>query len=236
MTRRDLPTLLFLGLAVLFGLKSCSAAAAEASISLELDSLRSELLQARIDSAGWETRIAEETSGLELRLQESIDSTDVLSIANAELGAEVALLGGRIRNLQRVNARLEGRIATQAIVHSAPVENSARNTEPDSITASIDDGFLSGRVAYVPPENRFDLRYLAELELSLAVTELADGRQLVSAKSSDDRVHIQYDDVYVQVPDPVQYCSLGDRLWTSAVAVGSWELIQLGRDLRGGSR
>lgn len=217
MTRRDIPSLLFLALACVFGVKSCRADAATAEADARLAAMRTEALATRIDSAGWELRIAEATSGLEQLLQAAADSNARLAREKADLATQVEQLGGELRALADVNATLEGRIASLATLHAS--EDSAV-AQSDSITAPLDDGLLRGRVAYFPEPQTFDVSYRVALGMTLGLIEAPDGRQMVTARADDSRVGITFGDVYVQPPEPVVYCSLGRRVLDGLIGAG----------------
>lgn len=178
-----------------------------------LQQLRTELLEARAGSMGWETRLAAATAGLEARLATTRDSVGLLRGEKAALAREVEAMGARITALVDMYAEARGQIEAQGTVHGT-------SQEPDSVTAPIDDGLIEGRVAYLPPTSSFSLDYVARLSIVLGLVDAPDGRLLVTARGTDPRVELSYGSVFYQPPPPVRVCSIGTRLEWGAWGVG----------------
>lgn len=178
-----------------------------------LHQLRTELLEARADSMGWETRLVAATAGLEALLAATRDSVGLLRGEKAALAREVEAMGARLTALVDMYAEARGQIEAQGAVHGA-------RPEPDSVTAPIDDGLLEGRVAYLPPTSSFSLDYTARLSLVLGLVDTPDGRLLVTARGTDPRVELSYGSVFYQPPAPVRVCSMGTRLEWGAWGAG----------------
>lgn len=188
-----------------------------------VDSLRTVALEAATAAMGWETRLVSATDGLERRLQEAVDSSDVLELANAELAREVEELGGELRAVATMYAELAGSIE----VHDATVHVSAPGAAPDSVTAAVDDGLLSGRLVYRPPATLAIDPYRVELALALGWIEAPDGRALLTARAANPRVRLSFGDVYYQPPAPVEFCGFGAQLKAGAIGGGAAELLRL---------
>lgn len=237
MRRGALPWLLAGVLAVLLLLSECGARRLEAESDARVDSIRSEELAAQTSALGWETRFALTTEALTERLLSLMDSTALLGEEKAELARQVELLGGRLALLTDLYAEFRGTIETHdAVVHSSPA-NITGNI-PDSVTAQVNDGTLSGRLVYRPPSTLAVDPYRVALELVLGLAETPDGRALVTARSPNPAVSLRYGDVFWSPPPPVQFCSLGTRLewgaWGYAGGVATWPLIELVRSIVGG--
>ena len=215
MTTRDLPAVLFLAVAIAFGFKSCGAKADAAEAREELARIQSEALITAIDSAGWELRVAEVAGDLMGRLQEADDSIDALATEKAELARQVATLGGQLREITDMYAQAVGQIEAHGEAHVSEGQevtaDTPVDTSPDSITASFDDGLLSGRLVYRPPLTLAIDPYRVSLSLTTGIVELADGRWASVARSSDPRVGIETVRSYMDPPEPVAYCSLGSK-------------------------
>jgi hypothetical protein len=216
-------------LAVLLLVSHCSGRRALAERDARVDSLRTDLLVAGVDSAGWEVRLVGATEGLEAQLQELGDSTALLATEKAALALEVESLGGQLRVVADMYASLAGSIEA----HDATVHTSARDGEstvdvpyPDSVTAPIDDGLLSGRLAFFPP-SALDLQYRVELALALGWIEAADGRALVTARAEHPNVTLRYGEVFYQPPSPVEFCSFGTKATWAGIGGGVAELVRL---------
>ena len=183
----------------------------------QLDSLRSEVLVAAIDSAGWELRIAEATDDLARDLQEARDSSSWLSLENAELGRQVELLGGQLREMTAMYAGAVGQIEAHGVVHQEP-----DSPAPDSVTAEVDDGLLAGRLIYRPPAGLGIDPYSVRIPVTTGIVELPDGRWASVARSPHPRVTLEHVSSVVQPPDPVAYCSITERALyaTGGLAVG----------------
>lgn len=206
-------------LVILLVATTCASRRALGDRDAALAKARTDLMAIRADSAGWETRLVEATTDLEAKLQEAVDSTDVLSVALAGLARENELLGGELRAVATMYAGLAGSIeAHDATVHrtqTSPTEDS-RESPVDSVTAPIDDGLLSGRLVYRPPSTLAIDPYRVELALALGWTETPDGRALVTARASDPRVALSFGDVYWSPPPRVERCSLWCQLKVGA--------------------
>jgi hypothetical protein len=205
------------GLALLLVLSTCGSRRALDARDARVDSLRTETLTARAAAMGWETRLASATEDLELRLQELGDSTALLAREKAELAREVEELGGRLATMVDLYASLAGTIETHdAVVHSSDSAHTGESVyspvnKVDSVTAAIDDGLLSGRMAFVPPST-LDLDYSVRLALALGIIEAADGRLLATARAEDPRVALTFGEVYWSPPAPVNYCGIMTRI------------------------
>ena len=220
---------LLVGALALVSLQATCAQRALDAANAELDSLRTEELAARTEAAGWETRLVEETDGLEGQLREAIEREALHVQEKAELAREVEALGARLTAVMDLYADARGQIVAHAEVHQGPEEYSDEYSPPlpDSITAPLDDGFLTGRVAYFPAPQEFDLAYQVHLALTAAVAEAPDGRGLLTLMPEDPRVALSYGEVLFQRPEPVRFCGFGQKLqWAGYGALGS-ELLQL---------
>lgn len=175
--------------------------------------MRTELLAARAEAQGWRQTLVEATGDLEEQLLATRDSMGLLQEEKAALAQEVEALGGRIQVLADMYADVRGQLTAAATVHG-PGES------PDSVTARLDDGLLTGRVAYFPLPRTFDLEYVARLGLVLGVIEAPDGRALLTARSPDERVDLEYGATYYQRPEPIRVCSLSQRLTWGGYGAG----------------
>lgn len=224
MTVKDLVGVVVVGvvLAVII-VRGLLAAGTVDELTAELDRLRSERLEAVVDSLGWEQRIASETEDLARQLQEARDENDLLATEKADLAREVETLGGRLAYVTDMYAGLASSLETaETTVFVDSVSNQA-----DSVTAPLDDGLLSGRVAYRFGPSTFHLDYRVALALSLAMVDLPDGRQQAIARAADPRVDLRFGELYYEAPEPVRTCSLGQRAQTAAWSIGGWKLIEL---------
>ena len=189
----------------------------------ELAQLKAERLVEIVDSAGWSVRLVEATRDLERKLQAEESRGALLEAEKAALAREVETLGGELRALADMYADLSGQIETHdAVVHASDSSASV----PDSVTAQVDDGLLSGRIAFVPPST-LDLEYRARLALVLGWVEAPDGRALITAKAEHPSVTLSFGEVFYQPPAPVAYCSLGQRAKTAGWSIGLWEAGKL---------
>lgn len=189
-------------------------------LQFELDSLRTEELNARLDAQGWQTTFADETRELEARIQAERDRVALLVEEKAALAREVEILGGRLVALGDLYAAAQARIIALGEAHGT-------NAQPDSVVAELDDGLLSGRVAYFPPLSTFDLMYNVDLGISVVVAEAPDGRGLISLLPEDSRVNLSYGEVLYQRPEPVPYCSLSEKGKYAAVGAGLLQLLRI---------
>jgi len=187
-----------------------------------LEQLRTEALELRLDSAGWETRLVGATADLERRLQEAGDSVGLFAAANAELARQVEELGGELRTLAIMYAELAGSIEA----HDATVHTSTPGAPPDSISAVINDGLLSGRLVYRPPATLAIDPYRVELALALGWIEAPDGRALLTARAAHPNVRLSFGDVYYQPPNPVTFCGFGAQLKAGAMGGAATELLR----------
>lgn len=178
--------------------------------------LRTELLAARAEAQGWRQQLVEGRQGLEEQLQSSRDSVGLLRGEKAALAREVEALGGRIQILADMYVEARGQLETRATVHG---------TAPDSVTAPLDDGLLSGRVAYFPVRSAFDIQYVARLGLVLGAIGTPDGRALLVARSPDPRVELEYGAVFYQPPAPLRVCSVGERARWGGFGLGFGVLL-----------
>lgn len=187
------------------------------------DSLRTVVLAERAAAQGWRTQLVTATADLETRLHEAEGRGALLEAEKAELAREIETLGGRLAIMTDLYADARGQIVAHADVHGS------NETAPDSITAPVDDGLLSGRVAYFPAPQTIDLSYHLSLGLTVAVSEAPDGRGLVTVMPErPDLVTLSYGETLYQRPEPVRICSLGQRAETAGWAVGLWELGKAG--------
>lgn len=200
------------------------------------DSLRAVVLEERAAAQGWRTQLVQATSGLEAQLMEARDREALLVDEKAELAREIQALGGRLAIMTDLYADARGQIIAHADVHGdSSSDRWTPESVPDSITAPVDDGLLSGRLAYFPAPQAFDLQYAISLGLTVAVSEAPDGRGFVTVMPErPDLVSLSYGEVLYQRPEPVQVCSLGQRAETAGWAVGIWELGKLGLSALGG--
>lgn len=210
-----------LGFAGLWQIEKWSAS----SDRVALAAMKAEALIESIDSAGWELRVVEATEGLEEQLRESRDSTALLFQEKAELAAQVQTFDGRIAVLMDMYAGAVGQIEEHGTVHVAEGQEVTPDTSPDSITAPINDGLLSGRLKFTPPDS-LGIDYALRLALALGVVDLPDGRQLLNAKASDARVALRFGDVFVQKPEPVAFCSIGTKAKYTGIGAGVLALFQ----------
>lgn len=186
-----------------------------------LEELRTEALELRLDSAGWETRLVGATANLEELLQEAGDSLELFAAENADLARQVEELGGELRAVATMYAELAGSIeAHDATVHGPPAA-------PDSISAGISDGLLEGRLVYRPPATLAIDPYHVRLALALGWVEAPDGRALLTARAQDPRVALSFGDVYYQAPAPVEFCGFGAKVKAGVVGGASVELVRV---------
>lgn len=186
----------------------------------EVATLRTNLLGARADAQGWRTRAVEGREGLERRLMASKDTTGLLREDKAALAQEVVALGGQIRVLVDMYAEARGQIEAHATEHRV-----SATADADSVTAPIDDGLLEGRVAYLPPTQRFNLDYVVRLAMVLGMVDAPDGRLLLTARGTDPRVELRYGDVFYQPPAPLRVCSVGEQLRAGGFGAGVGSVI-----------
>lgn len=179
-----------------------------------LDTLASnEILRRAGDSLRWEVRVATVTDNMAAELKSKSDSIGSLKDRTADLITSIESLEGRVATATEVNVNLASALRTDSVRIFTTVE-----AVVDSITAPYDDGLLSGRIGYHPPDQRFSLEYLAQVRGSLITVELPDGRWSVMAMAEDTaRVNFSVPMVFVNLADPVQYCGVVTR--------GKWGLL-----------
>lgn len=184
------------------------------------DSLRTVVLEERAAAQGWRTQLVQATSDLEAELMEAREREALLVDEKAELAREIQALGGRLAIMADLYADARGQLTARAELHGG-------EETPDSITAPIDDGLLEGRISYRPLPRVFDLEYSVGIALTAAVSEAPDGRGLLTLMATDPRVSLSYGEVLYQQPEPVRYCSLGQRArhWLEGAVVS--ELFQI---------
>lgn len=180
-----------------------------------LDTLASnEILRRAGDSLRWEVRVATVTDDVAAELRSKSDSIGSLEDRTADLITSIESLEGRVATATEVNVNLASALRTDSVRIFTTVEA----VVVDSITAPYDDGLLSGRIGYHPPDQRFSLEYLAQVRGSLITAELPDGRWSVMAMAEDTaRVNFSVPMVFVNLADPVQYCGVVTR--------GKWGLL-----------
>jgi hypothetical protein len=198
-------------LTLIAGLTIGQSCASDGTLDAEVARLRTEALEAGAREDGWATALAEAQEDLVESARRAADSTDALSLHIADLLEQVQLLDGEVQSVTEFAANLSSQLQASAQVHG-PEE------EADSITAAIDDGLLSGRVAYFPKSTLFDLLYSAKIRAALVQSIAPDGRLLVAAQAEDPRVQLEIEALEFQAPEPIRACTLGQR--ASAFSVG----------------
>ncbi len=182
-----------------------------------LDTLASnEILRRAADSLRWEVRVAELSDNLGAELLAMSDSAGSLEDRTATLINTVEDLQGRVQQATEVSVSLIAAFQTER--ETAEVFADSPDALPDSITSPYDDGLLSGRIAFFPPDTTFGLDYTARIRGSLVTAELPDGRWSVMAMAEDTaRVSFTVPSVFIDLADPVPYCSF--------IQKGKWGLI-----------
>jgi hypothetical protein len=177
------------------------------SLQNALDTLASnEIVRRAADSLRWEVQIATITDNLSRDLERSAGENDSLTTRTLELVASIESLQGRVQQATDVSVSLIAALRTDSA--RAEVFASSPDALPDSITSPYDDGLLSGRIAFYPPVTEFALEYTAQIRGSLVTAELPDGRWSVMATAEDTaRVRFTVPQVFIDVADPVPYCS-----------------------------
>jgi hypothetical protein len=181
--------------------KGCAESRAEAEAA-EVATLRTNLLQAKADSAGWETRLTAATRNLQAGLLKEALRGDSAERAAADLLQELEAAGARILTLTNLVAEAGGRV-TDAV----EVFLGADACNADSVTADVDDGLLEGRWVYWPSTSLFDLSYAVSPPLQIVQTLTADNRLLTGVRSTDPRVVPRIQEVFFQLPEREMYCS-----------------------------
>lgn len=185
-----------------------------------LAELRTDELEARAEAQGWRTQLVQATSELEAQLQDELSRGALLEEEKRDLAREIETLGGRLQIMADLYADARSQITAHAELHGD-------QEAPDSITAPVDDGLLEGRVAYFPAPREFDLEYSVGIALTAAVAEAPDGSGLLTLMATDPRVSLSYGEVLYQRPEPVRYCSLGQRAKAAGYGALGSELVQL---------
>lgn len=186
----------------------------------QLDSIRSEEIRLRLDSANWSTNVAtliERDNLLGVLIERTQDSLGILIADKTELVRQVEMLGGQVIALSDMYLGAVSQIEAHGTVHSE-----APGTV-DSVTADVDDGLLAAHLFYRPPATLGADPYTVTIEMVGSVSELPDGRALFAARASDTRVNIRMGDVFYQPRPPVEYCGLQTRIgWgLGGLAIGS---------------
>ena len=148
---RPLPCLLSFFLAWFWIGKGCAESRAETEAA-EVAKLPTDLLNAKADSAGWETRLTVAAENLQAGLLKEALRGDSAEAREADLLQELEAAGARIISLTDLVAEPSGRVTDTVRVHVG-----ADACSPDSVTAEVDDGLLEGRWVYWPPTSLFDL-------------------------------------------------------------------------------
>lgn len=170
-----------------------------------VDSLRSVELNLLLEESGWETVSVNVAKNLTMRLQQERDSTDAVRMRNADLARDVELLGGYLREMTEMYAEAVGQIESHGTTHMT-------GQETDSVTATVDDGLLSGRLFYRTTGNVLGIDpYNVRVSLTTGIVELPNGQWSAIADADDDRVVINIDQVRRDPPEPLQICSLGQK-------------------------
>lgn len=184
------------------------------SLQNALDTLASnEILRRATDSLRWDARVAVVTDDMSRSLSRAAGENDSLTARTIELVASIESLQGRVQQATDVSVSLIAALRTDSA--RAEIFASTPDALPDSITAPYDDGLLSGRIAFYPPVTEFGLEYTALIRGSLVTAELPDGRWSVFAMAEDTaRVRFNVPQVFIDVADPVPYCSF--------MAKGKW--------------
>ena len=182
-----------------------------------LDTLASnEILRRAADSLGWEVRIGSMTDNLSNDLLQMSDSAGDLKDRTAALIRSVEDLQGRITVATEVNVNLASALTTETERSRTFIGEG--ETQPDSVTSPYDDGLLSGRIAFFPPDTTFALSYTAQVRGSLVTADLPDGRVSVMAMAEDTaRVRFILPMVFVNPPDPISFCGLVPKVKSGLV-------------------
>ena len=186
--------------------KGCAESRAQTEAA-EVAKLRTDLLQAKADSAGWETRLTVATENLQAGLLKEALRGDSAEAREARLLQELEAAGAEILTMTKLVAKASGQVTDTVEVF---VGSDA--CSPDSVTAEVDDGLLEGRWVYWPPTSLFDLTYTVSPPLQIVQTLAADNRLLTGVRSSDPRVTPRVQEVLFQLPERELYCSWGTRL------------------------
>jgi len=201
--------------------KGCAEDRAEREAA-EVATLRTNLLQARADSAGWETRLTAATKNLHAALLKEAMGKDSAKAEAAGLLQELEVAGARILTLTNLVAEASGHITDTVEVFVG--DNACL---ADSVTAEVDDGLLDLSWVYFPPTSLFEVDYTVSPPLQIVQTLAADNRLLTGVRSPDPRVTPRVQEVYFQLPPREQYCSWGTRLKWGAGGTVFDELLRL---------
>lgn len=222
MADRRLPvgSLIIAGLLVVLVLTTCSSRRALEARDAELDSLRTEQIDAAARELGWERRFALEVEHGQ-RLEDLLeDTTEFFERETVRLSREVEFLDGRLSLAAEVVASMQGQIeATEAVVFSGDSAHTGESvyspvSKIDSISGDVTDGLLSAhvRATVEPPTVAIPRWSIDSLHVALGLVDTPDGRQLLTARAADPRVTLAIEDVFVQPPAPVPFCSFGTRV------------------------
>ena len=157
----------------------------------------------------WGTAQAEGQRDLLGKIQDMQADSGSMAAEIQELTGELAALNVRLISVTEVEATTEGRISTAGTEHrDAVAVDSEVEIPADSVTAPLDDGILSGRVAYFPAPQTFDLIYSARIGGTLIHSRTPDGRLLVTAKADDERVTFRIPSLEYQLPEDSGGCGV----------------------------
>ena len=208
MARTDPKTLALVVLLILLGWREVSGffdgrehrreQEALAEIQTEKAVLEAEKLE-------WATALAEGRRDLLGRIQDMKSDSGSMAALVQQLTGELEALNVQLLSVTEIEATTQGRIEAEAVEYrdTVPAER-----PPDSVTAPIDDGILSGRVAYCPAAHAFDLLYSARIGGTLLHSRTPDGRLLVTAKADDNRVTFRIPALEYQLPEEADGCGV----------------------------
>ena len=194
-----------------------------AEFEARVDSIRSEELLQAAEAAGWEAAVAMVEEDLNGRLMAQADSNDALSLRNADLARKVEVLGGQLREMTSMYAQAVGQIEAHGEVHISETASI-----PDSVTAPVDDGLLSGRLVYRPPTQTLAIDpYTVTLALTTGIIELPNGQWTTITQADDPRVELGIIQSVVDPPEPVPYCSTGQKIKYGGYGAGVTALLAI---------
>ena len=188
--------------------------------------LRTDVMIERLEADGWKVVEAEAQGDLIATLAALEGDTARLGQRVAEMARQAFVAGAELRAVTQLQAKAEAQLRLEGEVHGADTVHLPYQG-PDSVTSTFDDGLFSGRVSYFPAPAEFGLELRARIAAVLAITEAADGRTLFSAVASDPRAVVTLSGASYQPPDPVQVCSLGQKVRGGTLSIAGWEIGKL---------
>ncbi len=182
----------------------------------ELAEARSQAAAAESRARGFETRLVDVEDELATAYASVVDTSIISSAFRAEvveLVTQVELLQGRVATITEMYAELRDSFVF-------PVTDvDELGDEVTEIRGAIDEPGLRLRVAYLPPASAFRLDELGIAGV-LVVSQVPDGRQLVSARAESPRIAFTGLETYVAAAVVERRCPLGTRVTWGGVGLG----------------